>query len=487
MTITLRPYQEKARYWVNRQLNQGNNPLLIMPTGAGKSPTSAKIAEDRISLKNKLLVLVPQYELFSQMLIDYSFLNPGYIDDTGVNGIKRNIYICMVMSLNNILNSLPEKFCKQFTEIIIDEAHFSGAETWENIYTHFSHCRRFGMTATPLRYDNKSLGKYFDCLYEPIKISECIEQGYLSKPVIIIPEEYKDHVKKELSEEEINRDIIKKGKIIGDMVKLYRDVFNGLPVIIPCANTEHAKNIAELYKKDGWIVDHIHSGLTKYERSRIVRDVKKGKTNILITVGVGVFGLNITGLRGIIWLRFTESLTIFLQFCGRAARISEKKNNYILVDPVGNLIIHQPPDIDRKWSLETDYTPGDETDFAIEMKVCPVCGTSNSELNEKCWICHYDFLTQLLNGEPVDKKKRRLPTFVNGELVWLENEENGNGNRIDTRIENNVNNGNNNGDCMAGNCQTVEIITHAQKLEILKRDLTSFRNKTKFQNGIKWL
>jgi superfamily II DNA or RNA helicase len=393
----------------------------------------------------------------------------------------------MVQSLNNILNALPEKFCKQFSEIIIDEAHFSGAETWENIYNHFSHCLLFGMTATPLRYDNKSLSKYFNCIFEPIKISECIKKGYLSKPVIIIPELYKDHIPQNKEESEINKDIIQKGKIIGDMVKLYRDVFNGEPVIIPCSTTEHAKKIAEMYKSEKWIVDHIHSGLTKHERHRIIKDVRNGKTNILITVGVGVFGLNIVGLKGIIWLRYTESLTIFLQLCGRAARISKGKKHYILVDPVGNLLTHCSPDIDRKWSLNTDYVPGQDISEAPTMRICPVCDTANSQSNEKCWICGYDFLTAL----PVDKKKRKLPKFISGELVWLDNENNIE-RENDVQLGNNSNTGNDISttnvhikNSMDDSGQTQ--ITHAQKIELLKRDLTGLKNRTRFRQGIKWL
>lgn len=481
--ITLRPYQEKARHWVNRQLNQNNNPLLVMPTGSGKSPTSAKIADDRISVGNKLLVLVPQYELFSQMLVDYSDLKPGYIDDTGVNGRNRNIYICMVQSLHNILNALPEKFCKQFSEIIIDEAHFSGAATWENIYNHFSHCLRFGMTATPLRYDNKNLGSYFNCIYEPIKIKDCIEKKYLSKPIVIIPEEYKNYVPQNPEDEDkTNQDIIKKGKIIGDILKIYRNVFNGEPVIIPCVTTEHAKTVAEIYKNDGWIVDHIHSGLTKYERSRIIRDVKNRKTNILITVGVGIFGLNIIGLKGIIWLRYTSSLTIWMQLNGRAARISKRKNNYVLIDLVGNCVTHGLPDIDRKWKLDTDYVPGqDIEDEAPGMKICPVCDTANAQENNKCWVCGYDYVTGLLDGQPVDKRRRKLPKFVDGNLVWLEGEdERENNNNI---ISEHPFLGNN--DSLQNEQNTK--ITKPQKIEILKRDLIGLRNKSLFREGVKWL
>ena len=79
------------------------------------------------------------------------------------------------------------------------------------------------------------------------------------------------------------------------------------------------------------------------------------------------------------------------------------KNFYVLVDPVGNSVIHGRPDIDRKWSLDTDYIPGQDTDNE-PMKLCPVCGVMNAPDNDKCHICRFDFLTGLLDGKPIDKK-----------------------------------------------------------------------------------
>lgn len=102
-------------------------------------------------------------------------------------------------------------------------------------------------------------------------------------------------------------------------------------------------------------------------------------------------------------------------------RIAEGKKNFVMVDPVGNSVIHGRPDIDRKWSLDTEYVPGqDVEDNGVENRICPVCGVQNDSGNSKCWICGYDFISGLLNGEPVDKKKRRLPKFVDGDLVFLD-------------------------------------------------------------------
>lgn len=484
----LRKYQQDARYWCNRQLNQGNNPLIVGPTGTGKTLTGVNIISDRISLKEKNILLVPQLEIMDEWLKEFSNhdMNYGYINDEGVIGRNKDVYVCMFQSLSGMLNQLPEKFIRSFQNVFSDEAHRVAAESYDNIHDAFSHCRRGGWTATPYRLDNKPLSPIYDKMYESIKMSEAIEKKYLCKPLIIIPDDYKDYIPTQENYFQIDkseqRAIIKDKKIIGDMLKYYKDVFNGLPVIVPCSGYEHAKLVTEMYESAGWRVGHLHSKLNKHQRRGIINDVKKKKINILCTVGVGVEGMNIHGLYGIIWLRFTESLTIYMQFNGRAMRpdLENGKDKFIMIDPVGNSVIHGRPDIDRKWSLETDYIPGEDILEAPTMKICPVCDTANSAENEKCWICHYDFQTGLLNGEPVDKRKRKLPRFIDGELVWLENDEvkndKENNNTTNADLSDNI-----------SNQSAVSEITHAQKLEILKRDLTGLKNKTKFREGVKWL
>jgi len=323
-------------------------------------------------------------------------------------------------------------------------------------------------------------------MYEAIKMSEAIEKGYLCKPIIIIPDEYKNNVPT-IADGIILKDqkqYIEQKKIIGDMLQTYKDIFNGLPVIVPCANHKHAERVTEMFYNAGWSVDHIHSKMSDAERRAILRRMKKGETNILITVAIGIEGMDIPGLYGIIWLRYTESLTIYMQFNGRAMRIAEGKKNFVMVDPVGNSVIHGRPDIDRKWSLDTEYVPGqDVEDNGVENRICPVCGVMNDSGNSKCWICGYDFLTGLLNGEPVDKKKRRLPKFVDGDLVFLDEME-----EKDGRIDSDNSNSNNNNNLNSGSDNQREILlTKLQKQEILNRDLTGIKLRSKFKEGIKWL
>lgn len=491
---TLREYQTSARHRTNSEVNQKTDFALVMPAGSGKTVTACNIIVDRISLGKRLLVLCGTEEIFDQWIAQCSELgiDYGYINPEGVIGRGKPVYICMWQSLSNILTALPEKFCKSINEIITDETHHSGSPTLENIYTHFGHATRLGLTATLYRMDNKPLGKYYSKFYEPIKQSEAIKRGFLCPPVIIIPDEYKNNIPNEKEiltqspdEKSERRKIIKDKKIIGDMIGLYKQVFDGALCMIPCSSISHAAMVADMYRAEGWTVEHLSGTMNKSERRRIIRHARAGKINIITTYAVGTEGLDVPNIAGVIWMRFTESLVVWIQMNTRAARKHGKKKYYILVDPVGNTVIHGRPDIDRKWSLDSDYVPGVIADDVPPMKVCPVCDTANSTMNEKCWICGYDFI----EGLPVDKKKRKLPKFVDGELVWLDgdDENNNNGGHDDGKRRQNGDDNCDNVYSRNGSVGDIRELTRAEKMEILKRDLTGLRHKTKFREGVKWL
>lgn len=418
--IKLRPYQENGRLWVNRQLNASRNPLLIMPTGTGKSKTIAMIASDRIKLKQKVLIIVPQDIIQEQLLLDFNFLDPGYINDEGVIGKNKNVYIAMAKSLCNMLSVLPENFIKSFDIIITDETQFSSAGTWRNIYLTFRHCLLFGTTATPYRMDNQPLTEFYDCFFEAIKMSEAIKAGYLCKPVIIVPDEYKNNIPENINsiDKEKQKEFLNKNKIIGDMIKVYNTVFNGLPVIIPATTSEHAEEICRMYNNAGWRAVYVSGKTVKSERKKIIRQTKEGKINQLVVVGVGIYGMDIPSLAGIIWMRYTESLTIYMQLNGRPMRPNKSKKHFIFIDPVGNSVIHGRPDIDRKWTFENGYKPGQDVSLAPKMKICPSCSVMNASENLICHICGYDF-----SSGDIPTKKRRLPVMVDGELVLLDESE----------------------------------------------------------------
>lgn len=416
--ISLRPYQTTARYGLNALINARRHPVFVSPTGTGKTETAVQTIADRVSLGYRSFVLTPQIEIFNQWLTAFSRagISAGTITDKGIRGRGRAVYVVMPLSLVNLLPYLPEKFAPD--EIWTDEAHHSQASSWARIYQHYENASRIGLTATPYRMDNKPLGDYYTDIVQTITMKEAITAGYLAEPLIIAPQKYADRVQLpdgDISPEE-QAEILGKAQIIGDVIKQYSETFAGLPVIAACCTHVHAQEVTEQFRAAGWQWAHIHSGLSQYDREKILRDIKARRLNGICTVGIGIEGMDIPGLYGLIWLRRTLSLTIFLQFSGRVLRTLPGKKYGIIIDAVGNTFIHGLPERDRAWSLTTDYEPPLES-AAPTMKLCPVCGVMNSIGNECCHLCGCNIAEE--RAAMRAEGGRGFPAVVDGELVML--------------------------------------------------------------------
>lgn len=420
MTHALRPYQLDAEHQVNTLLNAGRHPLLVMPTGTGKTKTACAVIRDRIAMGLRVFVLCPQEEIFAQWVLELSTagLNPGTIDQHGVRGRDRHVYVCMPLSLANLLPQIPEAIYPD--EIITDEAHHSAADTWEALYAFWPHARRMGLTATPRRTDGKGLGLLYTDIVQTITMAEAIAAGYLAAPLCIVPEQYLDRIAIRGGDYDVQEQAAQLGKtqIIGDVIRSYGDIFAGLPVLVACSTFEHAAQMTAAYNAAGWRFAHIHSGLPSADRRRMLREIRSGKLNGLCTVGIGIEGMDIPGLYGLIWLRRTLSLTIYLQFIGRVLRPAKGKKYGIILDPVGNLFIHGFPEAHREWSLTTDTAPGGDTvevsDPVPPMRICPYCGVANATGNPTCHFCGSALLDGL--GRAL-AHGRHLPAMVDGNLV----------------------------------------------------------------------
>ncbi len=420
MTHSLRPYQLDAEHQVNTLLNAGRHPLLVMPTGTGKTKTACAIIRDRIAQGRRVFVLVPQEEIFGQWVLELSGagLNPGTIDQRGVLGRDRHVYVCMPLSLANLLPQIPEAIYPD--EIITDEAHHSAADTWESLYAFWPRALRLGLTATPRRTDGKGLGHLYTDIVQTITMAEAIAAGYLAKPLCIVPEQYLERVEIRGGDYDVQEQAAQLGKtqIIGDVIRSYGDIFAGLPVLVACSTFEHAAQMTAAYNEAGWRFAHIHSHLPSADRRRMLREIRTGKLNGLCTVGIGIEGMDIPGLYGLIWLRRTLSLTIYLQFIGRVLRPAKGKTHGIILDPVGNLFIHGFPEAAREWTLDGADRGAQDPDGLDDplppMRICPYCGVANAAANAECHFCGGALLGA--DGSPIGRV-RHLPAMVDGNLV----------------------------------------------------------------------
>jgi superfamily II DNA or RNA helicase len=456
-SFTPRPYQLSTRHKCNELLNRGEHPLIVLDTGLGKTKTLFMIISDRIKLGKRIYVTVPNKEVFDQLLSEYSEmgLNPGYINSEGVRGLDRSLYICMFQSLFNNLNLIPESLHPD--EIYNDEAHHSLCSSISDICNFFPKALRLGMTATATRIDNKPLGDLYTQIVNEIDIKTAIEKKYLTPPLLIAPDQYIDDIPIDGVDFDNKKqaELLGDLTIIGDVIAMYERVLNGLPCLVACSTYDHAKIVMQSFIDVGWKAEHIHSKLNDFERKAMTKRISSGETNILCTVGVGVEGWSCDNLAGLIWLRRTMSVTIWKQFNGRVLRLKEGKKYGIIIDPVGNSVIHGMPDRVYNWNLETGVDD-EELEDLTAFKVCWSCGVYNHVDNIECHWCgisledetktfgtcrrcsnwrdmECSFSDSIFTPCPIwlqfpgcpsfTKKGRSLPTIIDGNLIPVYNEE----------------------------------------------------------------
>ena len=325
---------------------------------------------------------------------------------------RKRVQVCSILTLVNKINILPEP-----SLIIIDEAHHAKSASYLKTVNHWATSLILGMTATPQRLDGRPMNDIFDTLICGPSNKELIEQGYLSDfeyfaPEIIAAPQGKSYGDYNISEVSA---IMDKGKIIGNVIDNYKKYADGLPTIVSCASIAHAEHVAERFRACGYKARAVHSKMNKEEIKAITEALKMGTINIVTHYDLIGEGFDAPGVCALIQLRHTQSLTIFLQHCGRALRKKEGKKHAIIIDHVGNFLRHGLPDNDRAWTLEGRKKKAVESST---IKRCPGC-TKIVHITQR--VCPYCKFQWTLNECVIH---RELPKEEAGKLVKIKEKRN---------------------------------------------------------------
>ena len=242
--MQLREYQTTALKQLHLQLqNQNKSPLLVLPTGAGKTVIFSELAKDFVSKGKKVMILVHKRELIKQScqkldLIDskYGIIASGFPRDN-----TQPLQLASVYTLYR--NIEKEKFVPDI--IIFDEAHHIAASTWLKIVKKYKDAIKVGVTATPIRLDNKPLGKFFNILISDVQTNDLVSKGYLCNHKVFAGAKQPDLTGCRLKRGEYQKKDLKKvmdqPMIIGDAVEQYKKHLLDKPAIAFCVDIAHAK------------------------------------------------------------------------------------------------------------------------------------------------------------------------------------------------------------------------------------------------------
>jgi superfamily II DNA or RNA helicase len=334
---------------VERSVHSRNKNLLVAATGTGKTVISAFDYKNFKSnnKSSKLLFVAHRKEILQQAKATFQgVLKDNNFGDLWVDGIEPNsneYVFASVQTLNNRLKDI--KLTPEYYDfIIIDEVHHISASTYRPIINYFSPKVLLGLTATPERMDGENiLTDFCNRIAAEIRLPEALNKKLLcpfqyfgitdSIDLTNVKWEKGKYVASELTSLYTKNDI-RVGEIIKNLDKYVNDI-NDVSAIGFCVTIEHATFMAEKFNLAGLRAECL-TAKNASERNRIREQFKKKEFNYLFVVDIFNEGVDIPEIDMVLFLRPTESLTVFLQQLGRGLRLAEGKDSLTVLDFVGN-------------------------------------------------------------------------------------------------------------------------------------------------------
>ena len=425
MQIRLRPYQQEAANQAVLKVIEGHDPLVALPTGAGKTYTIASMIQQLEALGNKnFLILSHVKEILQQNQVSIEKALGRHVNVYSAGLDRKQIGAITVAGIQSAYRS-PHKF-KHFNIIIIDEAHLISKKS-ESMYQKFFEAigdhTKIGLTATPFRLGSGYIyGKdqLFDCLaYDCTskdEFNKLIDQGYLCDLVT-------KGTKKKLSVEGV-------ATIGGDFNEKQLAAANDIEAItnecikeiidrgsdrkkwlIFAIDIHHAEHIAEALIREGIPTMVIHSKMEQ-DRDSIIRRFKDGHHRCIVNVNILTTGFDVPDIDLVALLRPTKSPVLHVQTIGRGMRVAPGKKNCLILDFAGN-ITRLGPINDVTVHKKKKAGTGSEM-----VKECPVCQLLVHIKTKECPECQYKFKFKI-NIDPKLGLSSPIDRPINN-LVWLE-------------------------------------------------------------------
>lgn len=333
--------QRKALRELNRNRAIGTErSLVISATGSGKTYLAAF---DALNFNpDRLLYIVHEGSILRKSLDTFQKVFGGTKTCGMFSGEAKELEADFLFSTNvSMCHSLELFDKKEFDYIIIDECHHAVADSYRKIIDYFEPEFLLGLTATENRMDNKDVVELFgnNIPYE-LRLRDAIIND------LIVPFHYYgirdqliDYGLTASGERKLIAQISRPEncELIHRQIETHRKPGQKLKALAFCRNIQHARMMADN------LSDYYHtaflSGKNKTgERLRAYNDLQNEKKELEILFAVDILneGVDIPGVNMVLFLRPTESSTIFLQQLGRGLRKYPGKQYVTILDFIGN-------------------------------------------------------------------------------------------------------------------------------------------------------
>ncbi len=403
--MELRSYQLSGKDSVRRVLQAGKKrPVMVLPTGGGKSAIFASIIQSVRDNGKIILWLVHRRNLVFQMkavLEGHFGITPGIIMAGEEYDTTNQVQLCTIQTYARRLQLGDTRFHIKADICLIDEAHRVCSMQYLKVLDHYKDKIIIGCTATPCRADGRGLGELFDSIVVIAPVKELTDLGYLVPIRYFVPVNIDlegvtvaggDYVIKDLAGRMINT------KLIGDIVQNWLNLAENRKTIVYAVNVSHSKALCEEFNKCGVKAEHLDARSSDVEREAVFHRMQRGETRVVCNVALYQEGLDVPDVSCIVMARPTKSLGLFRQCVGRGLRPAPGKRDLIMLDHGNTLEENGPVEWEIEWTLD-----GKEKAYKIKagkkekqasvcrvchevfegVKNCPLCGTPLKSFGKK--------------------------------------------------------------------------------------------------------
>lgn len=349
--ITPYPFQKEIleKLAIEREVKNRNKNLVVAATGTGKTVISAfdfKNYMKEVGKTPNLLfvahrkeILTQSLQTFRQVLTDANF---GELLVDKYRPTEWQHVFASIQSLNaQNFNFDPDRY----EVIIVDEFHHAEADTYQKLLEHANPTYLLGLTATPERSDGINVIDWFHGRASAeLRVWDAIEKGLLA------PFQYFGvHDNTDLSDvgwtrgqynvKELEEKYTSSKERLSYILKEVKDKITDphhMHALGFCVSVQHAEFMSEKFNEAG-IPSKALSGETHRDNRRnCVSQLRKGEINVIFTVDVFNEGVDIPEVDTVLFLRPTDSATLFTQQLGRGLRLQEGKECLTCLDFIGH-------------------------------------------------------------------------------------------------------------------------------------------------------
>ena len=352
---------------------QPGNPLVVLPTGAGKSLVIAMLAKQAIEFGAQVIVLQHRKELIQQNAEKIQILLPDIpvgLYSAGLQS-KQTKQPILCAGIQSVYRKAAEIGERQL--IIIDEAHLVSSSD-ETMYGQFisdiielnSTARVVGTTATPFRTGEGPIcgkKKLFQRICFEAFTGDLIKEGFLCEITNKPSDQQIDTSSAKLRGGEFVESDLQKifggdDTVLHACREIVEKTQDRHSVLVFSSGVAHADNVADtLQRLTGEKTAVITGDTLPIERAAYLQQFKAGEIRWLVNCDVLTTGFDAPCIDAIAILRATMSPGLFAQMVGRGLRKHDSKQNCLILDFGGNIERHGSLD-DRNYGRARSSKPG---------------------------------------------------------------------------------------------------------------------------------